>query len=214
MMKFGGQYRIAAPREAVWAAILDPEVLRQCIPGCEEMTREDDDAFAARVLVKVGPVKARFSGRVVVQDANPPHSCRLHGEGTGGPAGFAKGGALVRLEEDGAGTLLSYDADSEIGGKIAQIGARLIDSFARKYADDFFARFSSIVGGGATRLEAAPLAPSPLPSATAAATPAFGAPAREAPRRGRPQWFDGQSFTILVLALLLVFMTIMYATKP
>lgn len=221
-MKFGGQYRIEASREAVWAAINDPEVLRQCIPGCEEMVRDGENSFAARVLVKVGPVKARFSGRVEMLDLVPPESCRLTGEGTGGPAGFAKGGAVVRLEVDGTATVLTYEADSEIGGKVAQIGARLIDSFARKYADDFFARFSAIVGSAqdatgqvAAQVAQEAAAPVPAPSAGPVMAPVLpqSQPVMSGQNRGGEGWFNGQSFTIVVLALLLVFMTIMYATK-
>lgn len=144
-MEMSGQQRIAAARETVWAALNDPEVLKQCIPGCQELTKEGDNAFAAKVRAKVGPVSANFTGQVTLSDIVPPESYTISGEGKGGAAGFAKGGAKVSLAEDGEGTLLSYDVDAKVGGKMAQLGARLIDGTARKMADDFFSRFSELV---------------------------------------------------------------------
>lgn len=146
-MQMSGEYRIEAPREAVWAALNDPEVLKQAIPGCEEIEKVSDTELAAKVKVKVGPVSAKFSGTVTLSDLDPPKGYTISGEGKGGPAGFAKGGAKVRLEADGAATILHYDVEARVGGKLAQIGSRLIDATAKKMANDFFARFAEVVGG-------------------------------------------------------------------
>src|SRR3954447_17691063 len=150
-MDMSGSYRITAPREKVWAALNDPEILKQCIPGCEEIEKHSDTELTAKVVAKVGPVKAKFAGKVTLSDLDPPNGYTITGEGTGGAAGFAKGGAKVHLADtpDGAGTVLAYTVQAQVGGKLAQIGSRLIDSTARKYADDFFARFAEIVGSGA-----------------------------------------------------------------
>ena len=146
-MKMVGEQIIPAPRERVWAGLNDPEVLRQAIPGCQEMTKHSPTEFEAKVVAKVGPVKANFTGNVMLSDLNPPESYVISGEGKGGAAGFAKGGASVRLDEQDGATRLAYDVDAQVGGKLAQIGSRLIDSTARKMADDFFSRFASIVAG-------------------------------------------------------------------
>lgn len=137
--------RIAARPEEVWAAILSPEVLQACIPGCESITGSPEDGFEAVVVQKVGPVKARFTGVVTLSDMVAGQSLTISGEGKGGPAGFAKGGAKVRLDPDGEGTNLSYEVQAAVGGKLAQLGSRIIDGFARKLADDFFARLQSAV---------------------------------------------------------------------
>jgi len=216
-MNLTGEYLIAADREAVWRAINDPAVLRQCIPGCEDITRETPTDWVAIVVTRVGPVKARFTGRIRLEDLDPPTSCRIVGEGAGGPAGFVKGAALVRLIDEEGATRLTYHAESEIGGKLAQIGARLIDSFAKKYADEFFGKFSTLVAGApavaaATRTAAVqPTVPGPA-SAEPATRPVQHNPGSVEPYRGGR--FDPQVFTVLVLAALLVFMTIMYALKP
>ncbi|MEM9683485.1 MAG: carbon monoxide dehydrogenase subunit G, partial [Pseudomonadota bacterium] len=130
-MDMTGEYRIPAPREAVWKALNDPDVLKQCIPGCEEIDKKSDTEFAAKVTAKVGPVKAKFGGEVQLSDLDPPNGYTISGEGTGGAAGFAKGGAKVALAEDGAETVLSYTVNATVGGKLAQIGSRLIDSTAK-----------------------------------------------------------------------------------
>lgn len=144
-MKMVEERVIAVPPDIVWESILDAEVLKKCIPGCEELTGNLDDGFEAVVVQKVGPVKATFRGAVLLKDIDPGKSCRLEGEGKGGAAGFAKGGALVQLEPEGDGTKLSYEVEAKIGGKLAQLGGRLIDSFARKLADRFFSRFEEAV---------------------------------------------------------------------
>ena len=146
-MEMTGTRTIAAPREAVWAALNDAETLRACIPGCTELTGSAEDGFEAVVVQKVGPVKATFKGAVAVTDAHPPERYRIAGEGKGGVAGFAKGGADVALAEVEGGTELTYAVDAKVGGKIAQLGGRLIDSFASKMADDFFDRFKERVEG-------------------------------------------------------------------
>jgi hypothetical protein len=170
-MDMTGEFRIPASREAVWKALNDPDILKQSIAGCEELTKISDTEFVARVVAKVGPVKATFSGKVTLSDIDPPNGYKITGEGQGGAAGFAKGGADVRLAPDGAGTLLSYTVNAAIGGKLAQIGARLIDGTARKFAADFFSRFAELVTAGQPA-EAAPAGMTALPSADAGPSPA------------------------------------------
>ena len=164
-MDMTGEYRIAAPREKVWAALNDPEILAQCIPGCEEIVKLSDTDFTARVMAEVGPVKARFTGKLTLSDLDPPASYKISGEGQGGDAGFAKGAAQVRLEDDGGATVLRYTVHATVGGKLAQIGARLIDGTARKMADEFFGKFTQVVGPAEVVAEA-PAAAAPSPAAT------------------------------------------------
>jgi len=141
-MELTGERRIEAPRETVWRALNDPEVLKASIPGCQELERTADNAFAATVQAKVGPVKASFTGAVELSDIVAPESYRISGEGAGGAAGFARGGASVRpAEEDGA-TVLTYEVDGQVGGKLGQIGSRLVQGAARKLAGQFFDRFA------------------------------------------------------------------------
>ncbi len=146
-MQMSDQRRIDAPIDIVWTAILDPEVLKACVPGCTEMSGSPEEGFEATVVQKVGPVKATFKGHVTLSDMDPPHAVTLSGEGKGGAAGFAKGSAKVTLAEDDGGTLLSYDVDAKVGGKLAQLGSRIIDGFAKKMADQFFENFQSAVEG-------------------------------------------------------------------
>ncbi|WP_179381188.1 CoxG family protein [Jannaschia marina] len=146
-MELTGSRTIAAPREVVWAKLNNAETLKACIPGCEELTGSPEEGFEAVVKQKVGPVKATFKGTVTVSDARPPESYRIAGEGKGGVAGFAKGGADVTLTEVPDGTELAYAVDAKVGGKIAQLGSRLIDSFAAKMADAFFENFKAQVEG-------------------------------------------------------------------
>ncbi|MEL6450291.1 MAG: carbon monoxide dehydrogenase subunit G [Pseudomonadota bacterium] len=140
---------INADRAAVWAAILDPEVLKTCVPGCQEMAGTPEDGFTATVVQKVGPVKATFKGAVTLTDMAAPESVTLSGEGKGGAAGFAKGNAKVRLEPQGGQTVLHYDVEAKVGGKLAQLGSRIIDGFAKKMADQFFTNFQEQVGAPA-----------------------------------------------------------------
>ena len=146
-MDLTGEYRIPAARQDVWEALNDPEVLKRCIDGCQELSKDSDTQFSAKVTAKVGPVKAKFSGKVTLSDLDPPSGYKISGEGQGGVAGFAKGGATVKLTEDGADTVLSYSANAEVGGKLASVGSRLVEGVAKKQADDFFGKFSEIVGG-------------------------------------------------------------------
>lgn len=146
-MDMTGEVRIPAPQERVWAALNDPETLRQAIPGCEELTKISDTELEAAARAKIGPVSARFKGKVTLSDLQPPNGYTLSGEGTGGAAGFAKGQAQVSLRPDGDGTILHYTVKATVGGKLAQIGQRLIDGAAKKMADDFFEKFSSLAAG-------------------------------------------------------------------
>lgn len=145
-MELKGEYRIPAPRERVWSMLNDPAVLRACIPGCETLDGSIDEGFSARVTTKVGPVKATFNGNVELSNVNAPESYTISGEGKGGVAGFARGGADVHLAEDGGETVLTYTANAQVGGKLAQLGARLIDSTAKKLADQFFSCFAEKAG--------------------------------------------------------------------
>jgi len=149
-MDFAGRYVVPAPPETVWAAINDPEILKVCIPGCQSMTKTDPTHFEAAVVLKIGPVKATFRGKVGLEDLDPPRRCVLKGEGQGGVAGFARGEAEVLLEAEGDGTVLSYTAKANVGGKLAQIGQRLVDGAARQLADEFFAKFAATVRGPGT----------------------------------------------------------------
>ncbi len=145
-MTMNGEVQLAAPREEVWAKLNDPEVLKACIPGCESLEKLSDTEFQAVATNKVGPVKARFKGKVTLQDLDPPNGYRISGQGDGGIAGFAKGGAVVKLAPaDGGGTLLRYDVEAQIGGKLAQLGQRLVNGAAKKLADQFFERFAAAV---------------------------------------------------------------------
>ena len=148
-MDMNGSERIEAPVETVWQALNDPEILRQAIPGCESLEKTSDTTMTAKVVLKIGPIKAKFEGAVELQNLNPPHSYTIAGEGKGGLAGFAKGGADVSLEADGPdATILTYTVKAEVGGKIAQLGSRLIDSTSKKLAGEFFSKFGAIVAGG------------------------------------------------------------------
>jgi uncharacterized protein len=144
-MELKDEVRINADRSTVYAALNDPEILKECIPGCEELIRHSDSELEAKVVLKVGPVKARFSGNVHLDTSQAPERFSLKGEGNGGVAGFAKGGADVELVDEGATTLLRYDAKADIGGKLAQLGSRLITSTSKKLATAFFQRFSEVM---------------------------------------------------------------------
>ena len=185
-MDMTGDYLIQAPRRRVWDALIDPDVLKQCIPGCETVEQTSETTFSAKVTAKVGPVKAKFSGNVTLSDMNPPESYTISGEGKGGAAGFAKGGARVHLAEEGDGTRLRYTVEANVGGKLAQLGARLIQGTARKMADDFFGRFSQVVAGveaPPTTVAGAPAEPEPAPQPPEPAPepPPDPAPAQSAP---------------------------------
>jgi len=164
-MKMQGERLIAATQRDVWNALNNPDVLKQCVPGCEEMQKLSDTEFTAKVRAKVGPVSLIMTGDVQLSDLNPPVSYRITGQGKGGAAGFAKGGADISLKDQGGSTLIVYNVDAQVGGKLAQIGNRLIDSTARKMADDFFSRFVAIVESAGRPAAAAPAGGSPEPLA-------------------------------------------------
>ncbi len=148
-MEMKGEHTIPATRAAVWAALNDVAILKAAIPGCDSIERLSETEIEATVTAKVGPVKASFKGLVTLSDLDPPNGYTIRGEGKGGVAGFAKGGAKVRLTDVAEGTRLSYDVDASVGGKLAQIGGRLIDSTAKKLADEFFARLGKLAAGSA-----------------------------------------------------------------
>ncbi len=198
-MEMKGEYRIAAPREKVWDALNDPEILKQCIAGCEELDKTSDTEFTARVHTRVGPVSAKFTGKVELSEIDPPNGYRISGEGQGGVAGFAKGGAAVKLAEDGGETVLTYEANATVGGKLAQIGSRLIDATARKMADEFFGKFAAAVGEPA---EAAEAAEAETPAAEIA--PAAAAPAAHSGGLSPAVWVGGLvALAVVVLIIVL-----------
>jgi hypothetical protein len=141
-MTMAGEVTLPADRARVWAALNDPEVLKRCIPGCQDLGKASDAEFQATVKAVVGPVRATFKGKVLLSDIDAPNGYKISGEGQGGVAGFAKGGATVRLADAEGGTRMSYDVEATVGGKLAQLGGRLINGVARKYADEFFANFA------------------------------------------------------------------------
>ena len=148
-MKLAEERHIAADPATVWAAVLNPQVLQACVPGCESLTGSPSEGFEAIVVQKVGPVKARFTGTVTLSEMVEAQSLRITGEGKGGVAGFAKGGAFVTMTADGTGTKLTYEVEASVGGKIAQLGSRIIDGFAKNLAEEFFNRFQSAIEGPA-----------------------------------------------------------------
>lgn len=207
-MEIKGEYKIAAPREKVFAALNDPAILQACIPGCESLEKTSDTEMKAKVRMRIGPVSAAFSGKVTLSDLDPPNGYRISGEGQGGAAGFAKGGAVVALKEDGSDTILTYNVDAQVGGKIAQVGARLIDGTAKKLADEFFSKFATMVGGPPA-VEPAAAAAAPAAAAEAAQAPgsnpaaAPAAPPSAAAQRGYRHWMIiGIGAVVLVLVYL------------
>jgi len=144
-MTMNGEYQLAVPPQTVWEKLNDAATLQSCIPGCEQLDKTSDTEFQAVATVKIGPVKAKFKGRVTLSDLDPPNGYKISGQGDGGVAGFAKGGATVKLTPKDGGTLLSYNVDAQIGGKLAQLGQRLVNGAAKKIADDFFANFANAV---------------------------------------------------------------------
>ena len=207
-MDMKGEFRIPVGQDAVWRALNDPEVLKASIPGCEELVRESDTSFSGKVFASVGPVKARFGGQATLSDIDPPNGYTLTGNGSGGPAGMAKGSAVVRLRAEGGETVLSYEVKAQVAGKLAQIGSRLIDMTAKKMADEFFGNFAKAVegGGGAEPGPAAlEVAVEPSPGIGAEGRPEKTiSPARSSwlawPRLG---WIAVAMAAILILAFLL-----------
>ena len=209
-MDMTGEFHIPAPRDTVWKALNDPDILKRSIAGCEELEKTSDTEFTAKVTAKVGPVKARFTGKVTLSDLDPPNGYKITGEGQGGAAGFAKGSAEVHLEPEGEGTLLKYVVHAAIGGKLAQIGARLIDGAANKMAGEFFSSFASNVVGSLP-------ATAPVSGEAGMAAPADAAPAASpapsrpvtadvgAPSRGLRPWVWVGGLIVIAIVLLLYF---------
>lgn len=204
-MEMTGEYKIPAPREKVWEALNDPEILKVCIPGCQEMFKESDTELSATVKSKVGPVSATFKGKVTLSDVDAPNGYKISGEGTGGVAGFAKGGAEVSLADDGDGTLLNYTATGQVGGKLAQIGSRLIDSTAKKMANEFFGKFAEVVAAENAAPEAAQEAETSTAPAqeTAIDTPA-AAPAQSGGGISPVVWVGGLIIAVVIVLGFLV----------
>lgn len=232
-MQLSGEYRIAAPKARVWEALNDPDVLKASIPGTESLEKIDDTTFEGVVAAKVGPVRAKFSGTVTLSDMNPPDSYRISGEGKGGVAGFAKGSAQVNLEEDGPeATKLAYEADAQVGGKLAQIGSRLIQGTAKKMANEFFTEFAAQVEKGHAGQNSAPEqsqqaeagapaaepsqasadrpapADSPAGSATAAATSKAPSESVQAPEKGESGRIAPIYWVVAVLAILILLLLV------
>lgn len=192
-MDFTGRYAIGAPPQKVWEGLNDPAILRVCIPGCEQLDKLSPTEFVATARLKIGPLSAAFKGKVTLSELAPPNRCRLSGEGQGGVAGFAKGNAEVVLTPDGAGTVLTYSAKASVGGRLAQIGQRLIDGAAKQIADDFFKRF-------AAALEAPTLTPDPEVEPAATKSPPPGTAVRAGLHPAA--WVGGLIAVIVVLLVL------------
>jgi uncharacterized protein len=195
-MEMVGERRIAASPQRVWEALNDPEVLRACIPGCQSLDKEADDRFSAVAEVKIGPIGARFKGAVSLSDMNPPHGYTISGQGSGGVAGTAKGMAKVALSADGAGTLLSYNVEAQVGGRMAQLGGPLIDATAKNLAGKFFDKFSEVVGG-----EVAAAAPAlAAPAAAAVVQTVATSPEPQAAARGLFPWAWAIALGLAIIA--------------
>ena len=198
-MDMTGERRIAASRGKVWDALVDPVVLKASIPGCESLEKQSDTAMKATAVVKVGPMTGRFSGNVQLSELDPPNGYTISGEGQGGVLGFAKGGAKVRLSDDGPGTLLAYEVHAQVGGKMAQLGARLIDASAKQMADAFFDRFSAqlappVVAPAPGQLPPPPLPPSAISVMALVPREPFGLPV--------VAWIGGALYLVIVILIL------------
>ena len=204
-MDFSGRYSIPASPEVVWNGLNDPVVLKACIPGCEQIEKTSPTDFVATATLKIGPVRATFKGKVSLSELDPPSRCVLSGEGQGGMAGFAKGNAEVRLERTESGTILTYTARATVGGKLAQIGQRLIDGAAKQIADDFFGRFVSQVSASAISAAPTPADAAVEEQAATAQAEAIGDASVEKTRRDgvAPQiWVIGLIGVVVILLLL------------
>lgn len=190
-MKMSGTREIAAPQAEVWQKLNDVEVLKRCIPGCESLERSGENDLKATVAVKIGPVSARFNGAVTLSDLDPPNGYRISGSGSAGPAGMASGGATVKLAAKDGGTLLSYDVDANVSGKIAQLGSRLIDATAAQMAEKFFTAFATEVEGP------------PVASAEAAATPAADRPSSSSSSLPTAVWWGAGALLLAIAVYLL-----------
>ncbi|HEY5897636.1 MAG TPA: carbon monoxide dehydrogenase subunit G [Burkholderiales bacterium] len=184
-MEMSGEQLISAPQQTVWDALNNPDVLKACVPGCESIERTADNEYLVLMVARVGPVSAKFKGKLALSDIRAPNSYAISFEGQGGAAGFAKGGAQVRLAPETTKTRLSYDVKASVGGKLAQIGSRLVDAAAKKVADDFFRNFNEKVGAGAQVDEDSTVV---MPSEEADETVVLSAPRKEKEHdeHGRP----------------------------
>ena len=199
-MDMTGEYRIPAPQQAVWDALNDPDVLKASIPGCDSVEKVSDTDLKAKVTLKIGPVKAKFAGEVTLSDLDPPNGYTISGKGSGGAAGFGSGSASVSMREEGGETVLSYSAKASVGGKIAQLGQRLIDSTAKKLADEFFDNFvAHLAATGVSRAPVEAPAPEAAPAPDAAALPE---PTVEKPAGQNKSWLIVAAVVIIVLAVL------------
>ena len=202
-MEMTGEFRIPAPRQRVWEALNDPEILKQSIPGCQTLERVSDTEFNGKVVASVGPVRATFGGKVRLSDLDPPQSYTINGEGSGGVAGFAKGGAKVNLAEDGGATVLHYEVQAQVGGKLAQVGSRLIDGVARKMANDFFARFAAAVApeaaGPMEREAAAPVAVDESDQSVPETPPPAPVPSPSTRRLPPAVWVTGLAVIVILI---------------
>jgi len=196
-MEFSGRYVVPAAPETVWAALNDPETLKDCIPGCQKLEKTDPTSFVATATLKIGPVKATFQGKVGLSELDPPHRCRLTGEGQGGVAGFAKGDADVVLTPEGDATVLTYTARASVGGKLAQIGQRLIDGAARQIADDFFDRFAATLAP-----PRAPIALTPDPPVEETSPAATAVPGGKREGFAPEIWVVGLVGVVVILLLI------------
>ena len=204
-MTMNGEYQLPAPQQTVWEKLNDPEVLKASIPGCESLEKLSDNEMKATAAVRIGPISARFTGNVNLTDIDPPNGYTISGEGQGGVAGFAKGGAKVGLEDDGAGTLLRYDVHAQVGGKIAQLGARLIDASAKQMADAFFDRFSAYVAPPepvAASVVAAPAEPRRAPPPPPSAISALALVPREPFGLPLVAWIGGVIYLFILILIL------------
>jgi carbon monoxide dehydrogenase subunit G len=200
-MDMNGERRIPAPRQRVWDALNDPEMLKAAIPGCESVTKTADDAFEAKVSVKIGPMAAKFGGKVKLENIQAPASYTISGEGNGGAMGFAKGGADVALEEVGPNeTLLKFAVKAQVGGKMAQLGARLIDATAKQMSDQFFDRFAAAVVAAEPAAAAPGAAPAPLPALPASSAGISSVVLRPEAPLGIPllAWVGGAIWLVIV----------------
>jgi len=206
-MELTGEQIVRAPRQQVWDALNDPTILSRCIPGCEEVIKVSESETHTRVAIKVGPVRARFSGKIFMTDIAIPTSCTITFEGSGGAAGFAKGRSCVTLTDEGVGTKLTYSVEANVGGKLGQIGGRLIDSSAKKMADEFFAAFDSALTGGSLPEVSLTASKEGVSYPISAGSSVAGAPSGQSPFAGggfrhelyRAFWFSfGAAFALLI----------------
>ena len=205
-MDMTGEQRIPADRDTVWKALNDADILRACIPGCQELVKESDTEMTVVAVIKVGPISARFQGRVTLSDLDPPNGYRISGEGQGGVAGHAKGGAAVRLTEDGDGTILHYDVSAQIGGRLAQLGGRMIDATARSMSAAFFKKFAEEIlarqAGSTVETQAQPEAVATAPPAATMAARAVIAPVPALQPGGSLLWaISGMLLGLLLMGL-------------